>query len=61
MGDLTAPHATLEIDGVPVRFFRSPEAGPHLPWHALDDLYRAMRFARPLRKKSESAAPSGRA
>ena len=51
MGDLTAPLATLDIDGVPVRFFCSPESGPHLPWHALDDLYRAMRFDRALRKR----------
>ena len=34
-----------------MRFFKSPEVGPHLPWHAVDDLYKAMRFPRDLRRR----------
>ena len=49
MADL--PIASPLINGVPVRFFRAPLNVPHLPWHALDDLYRAMKFPRDLRKR----------
>jgi hypothetical protein len=28
-----------QIGGHPVRFFRSPEDGPRLPWHSQDDLF----------------------
>lgn len=38
------PIGTPMLDGVPVRFFRSPEVGPHLPGHSLEDLHRAMKF-----------------
>ncbi len=51
MSALVSPTATPDVAGVPVRFFKSPEAGPHLPWHAVDDLYRAMRFPRDLRRR----------
>lgn len=50
MSGLIAPLATPEISGVPVRFFKSPEFGPHMPWHAVDHLYKAMRFPRDLRR-----------
>ncbi len=50
MNVVISPIATPDIAGVPVRFFKSPEVGPHLPWHAVDDLYRAMRFPRDLRR-----------
>ena len=50
MSDLASPIACPEITGTPVRFFRSPEIGPHLPWHAVDDLYKAMQFPRDLRR-----------
>lgn len=45
------PIATPLIDGVAVRFFKSPEAGLHLPWHAIDDLYRAMLMPRGVRRR----------
>ncbi len=48
--DALPPIATPEIAGTPARFFKSPEIGPHLPWHAVDDLYRAMKFPRDLRR-----------
>lgn len=51
MSALVTPVAAPAIDGRPVRFFRSPEIGPHLVWHAVDDLYRAMQFPRDLRRK----------
>lgn len=51
MSTLIAPIATPEIAGTAVRFFKSPEVGPHLPWHAVDDLYKAMRFPRDLRRR----------
>ena len=48
---LTFPIHTGEIDGLPVRFFKGPVAGPELPWHALEDLYRTMRLPRPVRRQ----------
>ncbi len=50
MSALVSPIATPEIAGTPVRFFKSPEVGPHMPWHSVDDLHRAMRFPRDLRR-----------
>ena len=51
MNGLVSPIAAPNVAGVPVRFFKSPEAGPHLPWHAVDDLYRSMKFPRDLRRR----------
>ncbi len=48
---INRPIATEEISGTPVRFFKAPLPIPHLPWHSLDDLHRAMRFPRALRKQ----------
>ncbi len=50
MSAFVSPIATPEVSGTPVRFFCSPEVGPHMPWHAVDDLYKAMRFPRDLRR-----------
>ena len=52
MSELVTPIASPEIAGVPVRFFRSPEPGPHLPWHALDDLCRAMGYDSEMRTRT---------
>lgn len=48
---IVAPIHTTEIGGTPVRFFRAPGCVPQLPWHAVDDLYRAMRLPRDLRRR----------
>ncbi len=50
MNGLVSPILVPDVAGEPVRFFKSPEAGPHLPWHAVDDLYKAMQFPRDLRR-----------
>lgn len=47
---ITSPIASPEIQGVSVRFFKAPNSDMDAPWHALDDLYRAMRFDRVMRK-----------
>lgn len=36
------PIHTGPVVGQPVRFFASPAATPDLPWHAADDLWRAI-------------------
>jgi len=38
----TAPIHTDRLNGQPVRFFKGPTGGPELPWHAVEDLYRAL-------------------
>ena len=51
MGATVVPIASPEIDGVPVRFFKSPAPQLEMPWHAPDDLNRAMKFPRALRRE----------
>lgn len=47
---IMSPIASAEIRGVAVRFFRASNSEMDAPWHALDDLYRAMRFDRVMRQ-----------
>ena len=47
---LISPIHTATINGHPLRFFKGPAAGPDLPWHAMDDLYRAMALSLALRR-----------
>lgn len=42
---------TADVNGKPVRFFRSPQQGPDFPWHVADDLFLALGFPRPVRKE----------
>ena len=42
MTALVAPIHTGRLNGQPVRFFKGPSGGPELPWHAVEDLYRAL-------------------
>jgi hypothetical protein len=46
------PLHVASIGGHPVRFFRTPnnDGRPDLPWHAVDDLYRALELNREQRK-----------
>lgn len=44
------PLHTGVINGHPVRFFKKPTGAPDLPWHAVDDLYRALGLNREIRR-----------
>lgn len=48
---LTTVLHVAEINGKPVRFFRSPGQGADFPWHAADDLFHALAFPRPVRRE----------
>jgi hypothetical protein len=45
-----APIHVGTITEVPVRFFKAPTQVPNLPWHAHDDLLRAIGLPRALRR-----------
>jgi hypothetical protein len=47
---LVEPVYTGTLDGKPLRFFKAPLAGPHLPWHAMDDLHVCLALPRSLRR-----------
>ncbi len=42
---------TGEVNGRPVRFFRSPREGADFPWHVADDLFHALTFPRAVRRE----------
>jgi len=42
MSAVVTPLHVGRAGGVPVRFFKGPSGQPELPWHAVDDLYRAL-------------------
>ena len=44
MREIIEPVYTAMINDVPVRFFKAPGADPHLPWHSVDDLHKAMKL-----------------
>lgn len=48
---LTSILHTADVNGKPVRFFRSPQQGPDFPWHVADDLFLALGFPRSVRKE----------
>lgn len=47
---ITAPIFTGRLGAQPLRFFRAPRPGPHLVWHAVDDLHRCLAIPRDLRR-----------
>lgn len=51
MSRIITPVHIAPVCGHPVRFFRSPRAGPDLPWHAVEDLYAAARLPGELRRR----------
>ena len=62
MSTLTSPIHIGTLNGKPLRFFKAPLSGPHLPWHAWDDMVACIGLPRSLRRhmqqslKSEHAA-----
>lgn len=50
MTGLVAPVRTGSLCEKPLRFFKAPLPGPHLPWHAPDDLHRCLGLPRDLRR-----------
>ena len=50
MNAVVTPLHVGTVGGVPVRFFRGPSGQPELPWHAVDDLYRALGLPRAKRR-----------
>jgi hypothetical protein len=51
MTAFVSPIHTGRLNGQPVRFFKGPTGGPELPWHAVDDLYRALGLPRAVRRQ----------
>lgn len=49
-GGLQSPIHTGEVNGKPLRFFRSPKPGPQMPWHVHDDLVTCLGLPRDLRR-----------
>jgi hypothetical protein len=47
---LTAPIYAGLINGRSVRFFRSPNERPEMPWHVFDDLMQALELPRHFRR-----------
>lgn len=50
MTAIISPLSTGTINGEPVRFYKAPGAEPELPWHAHDDLLRALKLSREKRR-----------
>lgn len=46
---LAAPLHVRRLNGRPLRFFRAPLAGTHLPWHVFDDLQACLALPEDLR------------
>lgn len=51
MTALVAPIHTGAVAGAPVRFFKGPSGAPELPWHGVEDLYRALGLPRHVRRQ----------
>src|SRR4051812_11371959 len=49
-GHLVTPIHTGTVAGHPVRFFKGPSGRPELPWHAVEDLYRAIALSHAARQ-----------
>lgn len=49
MSALVQPIHTGTLNGKPLRFFKAPLPGPHLLWHAPDDLHACLRLPDDLR------------
>jgi hypothetical protein len=48
--NIHTPIHTGTINGETVRFFRSPRPGADFPWHAIDDLFAALKLPRGVRR-----------
>ena len=51
MSTLVSPVYTGTLNGKPLRFFKAPLPGPHLIWHASEDLQLGMQLPRDLRRR----------
>lgn len=49
MSGLASPLHVDRLNGRPLRFFRAPLAGTHLPWHAFDDMQACLALPEGLR------------
>lgn len=50
MSALLAPAFTGALNDKSLRFFKAPLPGPHLPWHAAEDLHACLGLPRDLRR-----------
>ena len=50
MSALVTSAYTGTLNGKPLRFFKAPLPGPHLPWHAAEDLHQCLALPRGLRR-----------
>ena len=55
MSTLTAPIHNGTLNGKPLRFFKAPLSGPHLPWHAWDDMVACIGLPRSLRRHMQQS------
>jgi hypothetical protein len=51
MSEINVPLYTGTVNGHPVRFFKAPLPGLHIPWHAVEDLQKAANLPRDLRRR----------
>lgn len=49
MSTLISPAHVGSLNGQPLRFFKAPVQGPHLPWHAVEDLHACLALPCDLR------------
>lgn len=47
---IVQPVFSGSLGGRPLRFFKAPRPGPHLVWHAVDDLHHCLAMPRDLRR-----------
>lgn len=57
-GELHSPIHTGQVNGKPLRFFRSPSQGAHMPYHAHDDLLVCLELPRDVRRVLKSKLAS---
>lgn len=50
MKPLLRPAFVGRLNDKPLRFFKAPLPGPHLPWHAAEDLHQCLALPRDLRR-----------
>lgn len=51
MREIVKPVHKATVGRGEIRFFRPPFDEPHQPWHAVDDLHRALGLPRPIRRE----------
>jgi hypothetical protein len=59
MSNIVAPIHTAPLGKATLRFFRSPLAGPDLPWHVHDDLAACLGLPRDARRQFRQRLISG--